>query len=124
LYAVPSVELPPCFRTGQVTFGCFAPHYKLTDGVISAWAKILHAASNTRIVLKNTALGDPANKAALRERFARFGVARERIILEGPAEHYAFLEAYDRVDITLDTFPYNGGTTTVESLWQGVPVLA
>ncbi len=123
LYPVPPVEPPPCLRSAHFTFGCLAPNYKITDDVISAWAQILRAAPSARLLLKNTAMKDPSNQAALYRRFARFGVAQERVIVEGPAEHYEFLETYKRVDIALDTFPYNGGSTTAEALWQGVPVL-
>jgi predicted O-linked N-acetylglucosamine transferase (SPINDLY family) len=59
----------------------------------------------------------------VRERFARHGIAAERVLMDGPAEHFAFLAAYERVDVALDSFPYSGGTTTMEALWQGVPVL-
>jgi predicted O-linked N-acetylglucosamine transferase (SPINDLY family) len=55
--------------------------------------------------------------------FARFGVSAERVELDDPAEHAAFLERYADIDLALDTFPYNGGTTT-EASRQGVPVIA
>jgi predicted O-linked N-acetylglucosamine transferase (SPINDLY family) len=92
--------------------------------MISTWSRILSGAPQSRLLLKSTCLEKAANREAVMERFARHGIGGERLILEGPEEHYKFLEAYARVDVALDTFPYNGGTTTTESLWQGVPVLA
>jgi protein O-GlcNAc transferase len=124
LYPVPPVEPPPCLRSGHITFGSLAPHYKITDDVISAWARILRAAPDARLLLKNTCMDDPSNQAALYERFARFRVSQEQVVVEGSAEHYEFLKTYNQIDIALDTFPYNGGSTTAEALWQGVPVLA
>jgi protein O-GlcNAc transferase len=122
-YPVPRVAPPPCSEKGFVTFGCFAPQYKITDEVIATWAQILTRAPSSRLILKSTCLEQPSNRAAVLARFARFGVGPERVTLEPPAEHFTFLKTYDRIDIALDTFPYNGGTTTMETLWQGVPVL-
>lgn len=124
LYPVPKVVPPPCLRTGRITFGCLAPQYKITDQEIAAWAQILAGAPTSILLLKSSCLDDPSNRAAVHARFARDGIAPERVLLEGSAEHYDFLDAYARMDIALDTFPYNGGTTTTEALWQGVPVLA
>jgi protein O-GlcNAc transferase len=123
-YPVPEIAPPPCLANGYITFGCLGSAYKLTDAVIDAWSRILTAAPRSRLLLKNRTLDDASNRDALLARFAHHNIGAERLELEGPEEHYAFLQAYARVDIALDTFPYNGGTTTSEALWQGVPVLS
>lgn len=123
LYPVPAVEPPPSVKNGYVTFGCLAPLYKIVPEVIAAWAQILRAAPTARLLLKSSQLHDAAIRAAVLAKFSRLEIASERLLLEEPEEHFDFLKAYSRVDIALDTFPYNGGTTTMEALWQGVPVL-
>jgi predicted O-linked N-acetylglucosamine transferase (SPINDLY family) len=75
------------------------------------------------LLVRANTLADPSNRDHLLARFASRGIARERIAIEGGAPHVDFLKSYDRIDVALDTFPYNGGTTTTEALWQGVPVL-
>jgi predicted O-linked N-acetylglucosamine transferase (SPINDLY family) len=122
-YAVPDVLPPPSLAGGGVTFGCLASAYKLTPPTIAAYARILHGAPASRLLLRNRTLGEPCNRAALLARFAAHGIGEDRLVLEPGAEHLEFLRTYDRVDIALDTFPYNNGTTTAEALWQGVPML-
>lgn len=122
LYDVPAITPPPCLANGFLTFGSLVSQYKITDRVVECWAEILRRAAGSRLLLKNVCLGDPGNRAHLTARLAQHGVDPDRLILEGPAEHRAFLEAYGRIDIALDSFPYNGGTTTTEAIWQGAPV--
>jgi len=98
--------------------------YKITAPVLDAWSAILRAAPHARLLLANAALQSPCNREYVREAFARRGVGPGQIELRGPAEHLKFLGYYDEIDLALDAFPYNGGTTTMEALWQGVPVLA
>ena len=123
-YPVPEVALPPCLSRGHITFGCLAPQYKITTQVVEAWSRILRESPGSRLILKNRALGSPAGRDFVAELFRRFRIENDRVELDGPAEHYSFLGKYAEIDIALDTFPYNGGTTTMESLWQGVPVLS
>jgi len=122
-YPVPEVAPPPVLRNGWLTFGSFASAHKITDPVVSAWSRILLGAPTARLLLRGQTLDEPSNRTALMARFARQGVAPDRLTLLGGAEHFDFLRGYDAIDIALDTFPYNGGTTTTEALWQGVPVL-
>ena len=125
LYPVPDVAPPPSLSAnGAITFGCLGSHYKLTETTLDAWAAILNGAPDARLYIKNGALEEPGTKREFLARFAARGISQNRITLSGRSEHFDFLDAYRHVDIALDTFPYNGGTTTTEALWQGVPVLA
>jgi protein O-GlcNAc transferase len=122
-YAVPPVEQAPARRNGHITFGCFASQYKLTPQVVRAWAAILDGAPEAELLVKNRAMQAECNRVSLLQRFTEHGVDPARITLEPGAPHYEYLASYSRVDVALDPFPYNGGTTTSEALWQGVPVL-
>ena len=122
-YSTPDVVPPPCLANGHITFASLCSQHKINDDVIAAWAAILEQAPDTKLFLKNAELGDPTNRGTLHERFGRLKIAPDRVLLDGPDAHETFLAAYAKADIALDTFPYNGGTTTMEALWQGVPVL-
>ena len=123
-HAAPDVVPPPCSgNQGRLTFGALASAYKLNDLTLDIWTRILRSAPASRLLVRAPTLAEPSNRDHLRARLAARGVAGERVDLEGGAAHFDFLRSYDRIDIALDTFPYNGGTTTTEALWQGVPVL-
>ncbi len=122
-HPVPDVAPPPCLRAGHLMFGCFSSAYKLTEQTIAAYAGILREAPTSRLLLRNRTLDEAANRATLLGRFARYGIAADRLTLDGWTEHFDFLRSYDLVDVALDTFPYSGATTAAESLWQGVPML-
>jgi protein O-GlcNAc transferase len=123
-YPVPEVAPPPCLGRGPLSFGSLAPLYKITPEVVAAWSRLLAACPGARLVLRSRSLGTEDNRASVRRAFGHRGIDPDRLELLGPAEHFAFLETYGAIDVALDTFPYNGGTTTMEALWQGVPVLA
>lgn len=113
----------PALANGYVTFGCLNNHKKLNDGVLAVWSRILHAVQGSKLLLKNHQLGEPS---ILRETYARFaanGIDETRLLLEGPSSREQYFGTYGRVDLALDPFPYPGGTTSVEGLWMGVPVL-
>ena len=122
-YPVPPVVDPPCLTKGAVTFGALASQYKITNEVIGAWSRILGQVPNSSLIVKNGALVSPGTRQFVHGLFERQGVSPERVRLDGPSDHYQFLETYGEIDIALDTFPYNGGTTTTEAIWQGVPVV-
>lgn len=121
----PLVSPSPVLSAGYLTFGCFNAHSKINLQLLELWSKILKAVPGSRILLKNSSLLDPQTRGRTRMILRGCGIDRRRIKLAGftetLAEHLAF---YNRVDIALDTLPYNGTTTTCEALWMGVPVVS
>ena len=81
------------------------------------------AVPTSRLFLKSPQLGNASERQSVVERFAVCGIEEDRLILEGVSPRAEYLATYRRVDIALDPFPYTGGTTSVEALWMGVPVL-
>src|SRR5579872_3618822 len=121
---MPPVEPLPAPKRGRVTFGYFGRTERLNDQVISAWARILSATPGARLVLNNLPFHEPAFRSLFLARFARHGIASERLDLVYTEPQARTWAAYGAIDIALDPFPHNAGTTTIEALWQGVPVVS
>jgi predicted O-linked N-acetylglucosamine transferase (SPINDLY family) len=117
------VAAPPSQVNGYITFGCFNNLAKVNEEVVALWAKLLREVPGSRLFLKTGQLRQSSLQDEFRRRFAAVGIDPARLILEGPAPRAELLASYNRVDIALDPFPYPGITSTVESLWMGVPVL-
>ena len=104
-----------------VTFGCFNNFAKVTDEVLTAWKEILEAVPNSKLVIKNKLSGIRDGRKILIDKLRSLDFPSGRVALRSYSENY--LEDYNTVDIALDTFPYNGGLTTCEALYMGVPVI-
>lgn len=117
------VSPPPFAQNGYITFGSFNQYLKLNDVVISCWVKLLHAIPDSRLFLKTAVLAELEEQQIIAKKFEDLGISASRLVMEGESSREDYFACFSRVDISLDPFPYTGGTTTVESLWMGVPVL-
>jgi predicted O-linked N-acetylglucosamine transferase (SPINDLY family) len=108
-----------------VCFGSFNSFQKITDKMLDAWIEILNAVENSRFLLKSIAMQEDETREKTAKYFTDRGIERSRVELLGfTPEKEDHLALYGKVDIHLDTFPYNGTTTTCEALWQGVPTVS
>lgn len=121
----PAPSRPPCLRTGHVTFGSFNTLAKISDRVLTLWAAVLTAVPDARLLIKAQGLGIPAARQRMLTRCAAASIDTRRVdMMEWQKDVQSHLSCYAQVDIALDTFPYNGATTTCEALWMGVPVVS
>lgn len=125
----PSCELPatPALPAdggeGTITFGSRNAVCKLNPAVIRTWAAILSAVPGSRLLLQAGGLDDLGAAGRLYGLFEANGIGPERLAFEGFDPRPDNLLHYQRIDIALDTFPFNGGATTCDALWMGVPVI-
>ena len=112
----------PSEKNEIFTFGSFNNFRKISPETVDTWSSILQSVSNSRLILKSSTFCD-AN--SLLNKFKKYGIENKVTILDKvnfnkKKDH---LELYNKVDLALDTFPYNGVTTTFEALWMNVPVM-
>jgi protein O-GlcNAc transferase len=120
----PEVKELPASTEGCITFASFNNTAKLSPHIIGMWTRVMKAVPGSRLMLKAKSLSDRSTRDYLLDAVTQGGISEERIRLL-PWEHSVkgHLEIYNCVDIGLDTFPYNGTTTTCEAIWMGVPVV-
>lgn len=120
----PPVVPPPVLTKGTITFGSFNNAVKINDAVIAVWSKILAAVPTSRLFLKSHAFASSHGRARVLEGFLGHGIDQTRLeLVDWRPDVANHLELYGEVDIGLDTFPYNGTTTSCEAFWMGVPVV-
>ncbi len=120
----PEVAPTPHQINGFVTFGSSNNLPKISPTTVKLWSDILKAVPDSRLVLKALSFVDTGTQDLFHDHFATHGIQRSRVDLLPPTVPLAkFLDEYRRIDIALDPLPYNGGTTTCEALWMGVPVI-
>ena len=110
----------PAVQNGFITFGTLTRSVRINHRVIKAWVAILEALPNARLLINSGNFKDPAMQEHMAEYFTSQGISRDRLEIgyESPA-----WKVLQRIDISLDCFPHNSGTTLFESLYMGVPFI-
>jgi protein O-GlcNAc transferase len=121
---VPVAPEPPVVANGYVTFGTVGNVSKISERIAKAWIEILAGVPGSRLLLRSVNFADPIGLASTRERLKRWGLPMDRLSFRAPEGGAAFFSSYDEIDIILDTFPFNGGTTSCFATYMGVPLVA
>ncbi|HEY3900886.1 MAG TPA: tetratricopeptide repeat protein [Chthoniobacter sp.] len=111
----------PATKNGFVTFGCLNSFCKINEPQLKLWAKVLGVIPDSRLLVLST---EGSHRLRMLDILQREGVPSHRVDFATPRPRRPYLELYHRLDLTLDTFPYNGHTTSLDSLWMGVPVVS
>ena len=116
----PEVGPLPADHAGYITFGCLNRPNKINPLLVEVWSRVLQTVPASRLLLLSHAQGP----APIQAMFARHGVTSSQLEFLPRTGHRAYMEAFNRVDLHLDPYPYNGHTTTCDGLWMGVPIVS
>ncbi len=114
------INHPPFDDNGYITFGCFNNFAKVTDDVLETWAKIINRVKDSRLLLEIAGIEESNFRSDVENRLERAGFSSKQVILEPRKKENQFV-LYNKIDIALDPYPCNGGTTSMDTLWMGVP---
>ena len=110
----------PLINNNHITFGSFNNTNKISDEVVSVWSNILQSINNSRLIIKSSHV---YSDEILKEKFEKNKVLNQIIFLDRKSSFKEHIDEYKKIDLALDTFPYNGVTTSFEAIWMGVPIL-
>jgi predicted O-linked N-acetylglucosamine transferase (SPINDLY family) len=119
----PDLSPAPALASGVVTFASYNHPIRLNDQTVAAWARILKAVPDSRLLLRYRFFEDEVLQNVTLMRFAAHGVAPHRIVFAGAVSQPQYYESYAEVDLALDPAPCNGGTTSMDAVANGVPVI-
>jgi len=119
----PDMSELPFLTNHHITFGSFNNRAKIGPKVIAVWSELLRQVPGSRLILKSSSLSDAETRQSLLSLFIQNGIVESRIEILPYLHFQDHLSLYHQVDIALDTFPYNGTTTTFEAMWMGIPVI-
>ncbi len=110
----------PALANGKITFGCLNNFWKVNDRVLSLWAAAMSAVADSQLIMLAT---EGKHRQGVLDHFAGLNIDPQRIEFVGFQPRREYLRTYERIDLGLDCFPYNGHTTSLDSFWMGVPVI-
>ena len=114
----------PALKNNFITFGCINKLNKINDDVIKLWSKVLISVPNSKLLLKTKNLGNKLVCNNILDKFKKNNIDKKRLILLGESKtRKEVLQIYNKIDICLDPFPFQGNTSTCEAIWMGVPVI-
>ena len=117
----PEVNGLPATGNGYVVFGCLNNFCKVNEPMLTLWARVMEQVAGSRLVILTK---EGSHRQRTRDRLAKEGVSPGRVRFVGLRPRREYLALYHRLDLALDTFPYNGHTTSLDALWMGVPVVS